>query len=82
MAPAVAVRIALEALVHSSSVTDARRSGTLRFSVGIIDAWRLSSGATDDGPFPGMSAERNPRVSAPLCPVRWFASSSARDWRA
>ena len=69
MAPAVAVRIALEALVHSSSVTDARRSGTLRFSVGIIESWRFSSEATDDGPFPGRSVVRKPRVSAPLFPV-------------
>ena len=83
MAPAVAVRTALEALVHSSSVTDARRSGTERLiSAGIIDSLRFSSDANDDGPFPGMIVDRNPRVPAPFFTMRWFESSSARDWRA
>ena len=71
IAPAVAVRIALDALVHSSSVTDARRPGTFRLMfVGIIELWRFSSDATDVGPFPGMSVERNPRVSVTFLPAR------------
>ena len=82
MAPAVAVRIALEALVHSSSVTMARRSGTERFISGIMLSRRFSSDVSGDGPFPGMMVERNPRVPPIFFSFRWSASSSARDWRA